>query len=197
MLFPHYHETKVVYHVVNIGQLKTILEQGIQIQERKNFSDNKYLDFNRFLDQNKPETIPKWVKREKALFASLNFKEDMHWHSHSALLALKVQEERCWVANENLANEIYDPFILQHIRDFNHAQNFMKEFGEKKAQNYWENSFPFQEYLKKNKNPINNYDEEVMVFHDIPPKDIKCLMVVTDHHTFTPKQWQEYYMDII
>lgn len=193
MFFPHYNETKVVYHVVNINQLKTILDQGIEIEKRKDFSDAKYLNFNKFLDENRPPKMPRWLRREKALFASLNFKNNMHWHSHSALLALSIQEERCWIANENLANEIYDPFILQHISDFDHAQDFMKEFGEIKAQNYWENSFPFQEYLKKNKNPIDNYDEEVMIFHDIQPQDIKCLMIVTDHHTFTPKEWQEHY----
>ncbi|RBP37247.1 hypothetical protein [Garciella nitratireducens] len=193
MLFPHYNKTKVVYHVVNINQLKNILEQGIQIQERKDFSDDKYLDFNQFLDKNKPAWIPKWISRKNALFASLNFKENMQWHSHSALLALKVQEERCWVANENLANEIYDPFILQYIDQFNSARDFMKNYGRQKALYYWNNSFPFQEYLKKGKTPMKNYDEEVMIFHNIVPENIKCLMVVTDHYIFTPQEWQKYY----
>lgn len=193
MIFPHYNETKVVYHVVNINQLKIILDQGIEIEQRKDFSDAKYLNFNQFLDENRPLQIPEWVQREKALFASLNFKNNMHWHSHSALLAIRIQEERCWVANENIANKIYDPFILQDIKEFNHAQGFMEKFGEKEAKKYWENSFSFREYLQKSKDSMDNYDEEVMIFHEIPPADIKCLMVITDHNTFTPKRWQEYY----
>lgn len=193
MLFPSYKETKVLYHVVDIIHLKNILNNGIKINERNKYSDEKYDEFNKYLDQNKSEKIPPWVKREMAFFASLNFKKNTKWHSHSALLAIRIQEEKCWIANENLANEIYDPFVLQHINKFNNAKKFMKNFGAQRTLKYWEHSFSFREYFDLGIDKRENYDEEVMIFHDIYPQDLNCLMIVTDHNIYTPEQWQEKY----
>ncbi len=194
MLFPSYKETKVLYHVVDIIHLKSVLSNGIKINERNKYSDEKYDEFNKYLDKNKSEKIPPWVKREKAFFASLNFKKNTKWHSHSALLAIRIQEEKCWIANENLANEIYDPFVLQDIDKFNNAKKYMKKYGVKSALKYWEHSFSFREYFDLGIDKRENYDEEVMIFHDIYPQDLNCLMIVTDHNIYTPKQWQKKYI---
>lgn len=196
MIFPHYEKTKVVYHLVNINYLQEILDTGISMEGRSNSSGNKYFYFNEFLDQYKSNNIPPWVIRKKAIFASLNFKKDTHWHSHSALLAMKIREDKCWIANENLANEIYDPFILQDIQQFNQAKKYMEKFGDRRAREYWENSLSFKENLTIKRDLRENYDEEVMIFHDIAPRDIQCLMIVTDHCEFTPSKWQQHYKKI-
>lgn len=185
MLFPSYKETKVLYHVVDIIHLNTILNNGIKSKERNKFSDEKYQEFNRYLDRNRLKKIPLWVQRQKAIFASLNFHKDTKWHSHSALLAIKIQEAKCWIANENLANEIYDPFVLQHINQFDHAKKFMEKYGEKKALKYWDHSYSFRDYFELGMDKKDSYDEEVMIFHEIYPEDLNCIMIVTDHNLYT------------
>src|SRR5690554_6874960 len=193
LLFPHYNETKVLYHVVHIIHLKDILSKGIQLNERNLHSEDKYSKFNQFMDQYRTTNVPPWVLRERAFFASLNFSKDIHWHSHSALLAIKIQEEKCWIANENLANEIYDPFVLSDITDFDRAKTYLEGRAKDLAKNYWENSYALMDFLTLDLKDIKHYDEEVMIFHDIPPQDIRCLMIITDHKKFTPASWQRHY----
>lgn len=167
------------------------------MEERNQFSEEKYLDFNRLLDQYRTKNVPPWVLRERAFFASLNFRKGINWHSHSALLAIRVQEDKCWIANENLANEIYDPFVLSDIRGFDRAKLYLEARVEELAKEYWESSYSLGDYLNLELENLKNYDEEVLIFHDIEPKDIQCLMVITDHKKFTPELWQKHYANLL
>ena len=116
MLFLDYTETGVVYHIVSITDLKKTLREGISYNDKVTYK-TKYYDFHHLIEGQKPSLIPSWVMRSKAIFASMNFPQCHKFHSHSAVLAIKIHEDRCWIANENCANEIYEPFILQNIKE--------------------------------------------------------------------------------
>jgi len=105
LLFSDYTETGFVYHVAPITDLKKIIEEGIRYNDKNTYLD-KYLSFHKFIDSFKIDSFPQWLNREKAIFSSLNFAKDHCWHSHSVIMALRIEPEKCWIANENLANEV-------------------------------------------------------------------------------------------
>lgn len=190
MLFPDYTQTGVVYHIININDYQKIKEEGIKYDSKFTYKC-KYLDFHKFMDSHKPAHIPRWVDRSKAIFGSMNFKEDHHWHSHSVLLAVKIDPKRCWVANENMANQVYEPFVLHRLEEFKGAARFLERKGREIIREYWETSLSFEENLKYRRDREPGYDAEVMIFHSIKPEDIQCLAIVSDHSIMTVAQWKE------
>lgn len=177
-----------VYHVAPVTDLKKILESGIKYDDKSTYF-TKYIDFHKFIDSFKPENIPDWVVREHAIFASISFDEDHSWHSHSVILKVQVCPERCWVANENLANGIYEPFILQDIKGFEAAREYLSKKGKKDLEMYWSTSLSYTENIYTKKQSESGYDAEVMIFHDILPEDIEILKITSDHRIMTVEQW--------
>jgi len=190
MLFPDYIHTGVVYHVINLNDLQKVREQGIKYDNKFTYA-NKYENFHEFLNAYKPQFIPDWVDRSKGIFASINFADDHQWHSHSMLLALKIDPARCWVANENKANILYEPFVLHRLEEFYKAEKFLNGEGRKIIKEYWETSLSFMDNLIKRKDKEPEYDAEVMIFHPVKPEGIHCLAIVSDHRMMTVKHWKE------
>ncbi|WP_352419395.1 hypothetical protein [Proteiniborus sp.] len=152
-----------------------------------------YLDFHKYISLLKPSNIPDWVKREKAIFASLNYKSSHSWHSHTVILALKIDKDKCWVANENLVNMIYEPFILQNTKSFEMAQKYLDREGKKAIKEYWITSLSFNDNLVIRRDKGKRYDAEVMIFHDIMPEDITILRIISDHKIMTVEECLEFY----
>ncbi len=192
MLFPDYEQTGVVYHVAPITDLDKILLEGISYND-KNTYKSKYLNFHKYIDSCRPKNVPNWVIREKAIYASLNFAISHCWHSHTVIMSLQINPDKCWIANENLANEIYEPFILKDIEGYEHAHNYLETVGEDTLELYWKTSLSFNDNLKKRKDIIEGYDAEVLIFHKVLPKDIKLLSIVSDHKIMTPNEWKEFF----
>ena len=190
MLFPDYKETKAVYHITSVNDLGKILKEGIKYDDKDTYL-SKYLGFHKFIDSIKPLEIPDFVVREKAIFASLNFEETHKWHSHSVLLEIKINPEKCWIANENLANRIYEPFILKDIDRFNYADKYIKTEGEKMIEKYWKTSLSFTKNLELRNDCKKGYDAEVMIFHPIHPQEIKILAIVSDHRMMLIDDWEK------
>ncbi|KNF07235.1 hypothetical protein CLPU_20c00110 [Gottschalkia purinilytica] len=192
MFFSDYKDTGYVYHVAAITDLKDILENGIKYNDKNTYID-KYLGFHKYIDSLKNEEIPHWVQREKAIYASMNYSTDHQWHSHSVVLGLKVNPSKCWIANESLANKIYEPFILQHIDMFSDARDYLDCHGERIIRKYWDTSLSFKDNLKLRKDRKEGYDEEVLIFHSIPPDDIKPIYIISDHEFTTIENWIKYF----
>lgn len=192
MLFPDYSQTGVVYHVASITDLNNILENGIKYDDKASYI-TKYKNFHKYIDSLKTKEIPSWVIRQKAIFASLNFDDKHCWHSHTVIMAVKIQPEKCWIANENLANSIYEPFILKDVKGFNCANNYLETKGREIAQKYWETSLSFIDNLRERRDKKKGYDAEVMIFHDIPPDDIKLIYIVSDHKMMTIQEWKKFF----
>ena len=114
LIFPDYDKTKCIYHIISIIDLKKTLEDGITFDDKMTYKC-KYLDFHNYIDKYKNDRIPDWVIRRKAIFGSMNFKDTHYFHAHTAVLKIKPQIEKCWIANENLANNTYEPFILKEL----------------------------------------------------------------------------------
>lgn len=190
--FPDYNTTETVYHVACITDLDNILNKGIKYNDKSTYS-TMYLEFHKYISSFKPENIPDWVIREKAIFASLNYKKDHSWHSHSVVLALKIDKERCWIANENLANRIYEPFILKDVKYFEVANSYLNREGKKAIEEYWNTSLSFNENLLLRRDKEKGYDAEVMIFHDIKPEDITILRIISDHKIMTFEECLELY----
>ncbi|WP_201779660.1 hypothetical protein [Oxobacter pfennigii] len=171
--------------------LKEIMENGL----KTNLSCNeRYTEFNRYFDSLKPQDIPHWVKRSTAIYGSLNFKIEHYWHSHSALLAFNINEDECWIGNENSANIFYEPFILQDIGVFKYAKELVKTRGSQWVRNYWNNSLSFKKNLKDRRDFEEGYDAEVLIMHDIPPKDIRIVKIVSDHCSMNISEWDEKFL---
>ena len=192
MTLEDYLEEGCVYHVVSIIDLKKTLHEGIRYDDKNTYAC-KYTDFHSFFDLYKPKGIPDWVERRKAIFASIGFKEGHKWHSHSAILRIRILKDRCWICNENLANFIYEPFILQHMDGFEGTKEFMKANGKAFAGKYWQNSLSFNDNLTKRYDKREGYDAEVLVMHPIPPRNIECLYIVSDHRIMSYQAWKEYF----
>jgi len=190
MLFLDYTETGVVYHIVSITDLEKTLREGISYNDKVTYK-TKYYEFHHLIENQKPPWIPNWVLRSKAIFASMNFPQCHKFHSHSAVLAIKINEDRCWIANENCANEIYEPFILQNIEEFSRCNSYLKTEGRMLLKKYWETSLSFKDNLKRRMDEVKNYDVEVLVFHEISPKDIKIMYIISDHKMMTVEEWKE------
>lgn len=193
MTLEDYLENGYVYHVVNTIDLKRTLQQGIRYDD-KNTYVSKYTDFHSFFDQYKPKKIPDWVERKKAIFASTGFKEGHKWHSHSAILRVRVLKSRCWICNENLANFIYEPFILQNMEGFERTKEYMNINGRLFAEEYWQNSLSYYDNLIKRYDKREGYDAEVLIMHSIPPQNIECLYIVSDHQIMSYQDWKEYFI---
>jgi len=187
-------EQGYAYHVINVIDLKKTLAEGIKFDDKSTY-DSKYYDFHSYFDCYKPVTIPYWVERKKAIFASICFKEGHKWHSHSAILRIKISKERCWICNENLANFIYEPFILQNIEGFDNTKEYMRINGRKLAGRYWDNSFSYIDNLDRRYDKRRGYDAEVLIMHRIPPENIECLYIVSDHQMMSYKDWKEYFVN--
>lgn len=192
ILFRDYSETKRVYHVVTLTDLEKTLKQGIQFND-KNTYKNKYIDFHNFIDNHKPDSIPQWVVRSKAIFGSMNFKPGHVWHSHSAVLSVKINEDLCWICNENIANYLYEPLILKNIISFEAAQEFLERNGHNIVMDYWSSSCSFKDNLSWRRDKKAGYDAEVLILHDIPPEDIEVLYIASDHRFMKVKEWQEFF----
>jgi hypothetical protein len=192
ILFKDYTETKVVYHVVTITDLDNTLKHGIKFND-KNTYKSKYHEFHRFIDEKKPEYIPEWVVRSNAIFASMNFKPDHMWHSHSALLSIRIREELCWICNENIANFLYEPLMLQQVSGFDSAREFIRKNGSKIVEDYWKCSLSFKDNLLLRKDKMAGYDAEVLILHDILPKDIELLDIASDHRCMEVDKWKKFF----
>jgi hypothetical protein len=192
ILFKDYTETKLVYHVVTIGDLDNTLTYGIKFND-KNTYKSKYYEFHNFIDKMKPKYIPEWVVRSNAIFASMNFKPGHVWHSHSALLSIKIQEDFCWVCNENIANFLFEPLMLRKVSGFDSAQEFISKNGSKIVEDYWNCSLSFKDNLKLRKDKIAGYDAEVLILHDILPKDIELLDIASDHRCMEVNEWKKFF----
>ncbi|AOY75828.1 hypothetical protein [Clostridium formicaceticum] len=189
MFFQDYDKTGVVYHIAHITDLKKILKNGIEYNDKITY-EKHYYSFHDFIDTLRPDDVPPWVVRKKAIFASMNYRKEPTFHSHTAVLAVKIDPTRCWIANENRANQIYEPFILQGIEGFDGASNYLQTKGKSSVKSYWETSLSFQENLKERKDLTAGYDAEVMIFHSIPPEAIDILYLVSDHRTLEIEEWK-------
>lgn len=192
MLFNDYEETKAVYHVVTLTDLDETLKNGIKYNDKATYK-SKYQEFHNYIDRTKPIQIPDWVIRSKAIFASINFKDGHIWHSHSAILKVRIKEERCWVCNENIANFLYEPLMLSKSGGFEEAEAFIKRNGEQIVRDYWNSSISFKENLKSRTDKKKGYDAEVLILHDIPPEDIELLYITSDHRYMSSEQWIEFF----
>ncbi|WP_069650254.1 hypothetical protein [Caloranaerobacter ferrireducens] len=192
MLFPDYTDTRLVYHIIPITDLKTVLSEGIKYDDKTTYV-TKYLEFHKFMDEFRPNKLPQWVERKKAIFASLNFDENHCWHSHTVILGIKINQDKCWIANENLANSVYESFILKDVPNFNYAKIFLENRGKKLIKDYWNTSLSFVENLKVRKDKTTGYDAEVLIFHNIKPEDIKIISIISDHKIMTAEEWNEYF----
>ncbi|WP_026895486.1 hypothetical protein [Clostridiisalibacter paucivorans] len=192
MLLPDYTETGLVYHIVDIVDLRNILKNGIKYDD-KNTYETKYVEFHKFMDDFKPDNIPHWVMRQRAIFCSMNFGTFNTWHSHSVLLGVKIDIDNAWIANENLANEIYEPFILKDIDGFKYCKNYIDEIGMENIKTYWDTSLSFKENLKLRKDKSKGYDEEVLILGDIPAENIYPIAIVTDHRIINIDQCKDVY----
>jgi len=65
---------------VSIVDLEKTLAEGIRFDDKKTYY-YKYYNFHDYFDRYKTSDIPSWVLRKKAIFASMNFKENHSWHS--------------------------------------------------------------------------------------------------------------------
>ncbi|HWR62476.1 MAG TPA: hypothetical protein VN580_12735 [Clostridia bacterium] len=185
-------EQGCVYHVINITDLERTLREGIKFDDKGTYI-GKYIDFHSYFDLFRPKRIPAWVERKKAIFSSIRFRRDHSWHSHSAILKISIRQDRCWVCNENLANFIYEPFILQNIEGFDETREYLRLHGRNFVEEYWENSLSYADNLKKRYDKKEGYDAEILVMHPIPPENIECLYIVSDHRIMSYSQWQNYF----
>lgn len=185
-------EQGFAYHVISITDLKRTLKEGIRFDDKSTYG-SKYIDFHTYFDMFRSKEIPEWVERKKAIFASICFKEGHKWHSHSAILKIKLQTDRCWVCNENLANFMYEPFLLQDIEGFEQTREYMRKYGRSFVEAYWENSLSYISNLSIRRDREEGYDAELLILHPIPPEDIQCLYIVSDHQIMRYEEWQSFF----
>ncbi len=190
MIFPDYEETRCVYHIISLIDLKKTLKDGIAYDDKITYH-TKYDGFHEWIDRFKPSSIPHWVMRSKAIFASMNYSKDHSFHSHSAILAITINPERCWLANENCANQIYEPFVLQDIDEFSTCRNYLEKEGAELLRKYWDTSLSFKNNLEVRRDQQKNFDAEVLIFHPIEVKDIRITYIISDHRIMTIDDWKK------
>ncbi|OPJ56305.1 hypothetical protein [Alkalithermobacter paradoxus] len=191
-IFDDYKETKRIYHIVSLNDLDNVIKNGICYDDKITYN-TKYKGFHDYIDRFKGSNIPPWVKRNECIFGSLNYKLGHHFHSHSAILSVKVNEDRCWVANENLANTIYEPFALRNTASFENCKKFLNSKGEIILRDYWDTSLSFSENLKLRKDLQKGYDAEVLICHCIPKEDIEILYICSDHDIMSLDKFYKYF----
>ncbi len=195
IIFEDYDKTGCLYHVISILDYKNVVRNGIKYDDKNTYID-KYYGFHAYFDDFKSERIPSWVERKKAIYTSLNYKDNHQWHSHSVILKVLANENKCWVCNENLANILYEPFVLQGNKYFEETKEFMNSYGPKAARKYWDESISLLDNKKVRKDKMPDYDAEVLVFENIKPEDIECIYVISDHKMMSIKEWQEYFRSL-
>lgn len=196
LTFEDFSVTGALYHVVSIIDLEKTLAEGIRFDDKTTYFE-KYYHFHDYFDKYKTPNIPPWVFRKKAIFASINFKKTHNWHSHTALLKIKADINRCWVCNENKANILFEPFILQNIKGFEEAKDFIERKGPKIVEEYWLDSLSLIENIKVRRDKEEGYDAEILIFHDIPPEDIQCIFIISDHSIMSPDKWTKYFKEAV
>jgi hypothetical protein len=192
MILEDYKKTGKIYHIVSLFDLKTALKKGIMYNDKITY-DTKYKGFHDLFQTDKPEKVPEWVDRNKAIFASMNYEQNHCFHSNSAVLGIKIDPTLCWVANENLANILYAPFVLKKIKEFKGATNYIEERGSEIIKKYWSTSLSFEDNLVYRKDKKEGYNAEVLVMHDINPQDIEVESIFTGYEMMNPSEWQEKY----
>lgn len=190
MFFDDYSKTGRVYHIAPINDLKQILSEGIKYDDKVTYK-NKYYEFHSFIDSVKPKYIPSWIERKKAIFATMNYRKDPNFYSHTVVMALAIDPSKCWIANESRANEIYEPFILQDIKELIGVKEYINTKGKDTIEEYWKTSLSFEENLNKRIDLKEGYDAEVLIFHPIEPKDIEILYIVSDHRLMKFNEWKK------
>ena len=190
MYFDDYLKTGKVYHIAPINDLRKILCEGIKYNDKVTYED-KYYDFHNFIDDLKTPNIPSWVERKKAVFATMNYPEKPNFHSHTVIMALKIDPSKCWIANESKANEIYEPFILQEVDSLKGVKEYINTNGKKLIEEYWKTSLSFEENLNKRIDLKENYDAEVLILHSVKPEDIEVMYIVSDHQIMEFNKWKK------
>ncbi|QEK12963.1 hypothetical protein FQB35_11880 [Crassaminicella thermophila] len=190
MIFQDYEKTGVIYHIISLPDLKKALKYGIAFDDKVTYK-TKYDGFHQLIDAQKPDWIPSWVIRSKSIFASINYPKNHKFHSHSAVLSIKIDPKRCWVANENYANQIYEPYMLQNVEEFYECKDYLKKEGKMLLKKYWETSLSFEENLKVRMDKIDGYDAEVLINHTIAPEDIEIKYIVSDHRMLNVEEWKK------
>lgn len=183
----------MIYHIANINDFKNILKYGIKYDDKASYK-TKYLDFHEFINKHKSSSIPSWVIRQNAIFGSMNFNDEHKWHSHTVVLGIIIDEDYCWIANENLVNEIYEPFILRDNDQFEFMNDYVKDIGVNNIKEYWQTSLSFRENLLKRLDKNKSYDCEVLIFHEIKPEHITPLGIITDHKYIDYKELKNIYL---
>ncbi|MEJ8554671.1 hypothetical protein [Tepidibacter sp. Z1-5] len=191
-LFDDYTKTKRVYHVISLKDLGYVMKNGISFDDKITYI-TKYKGFHDYIEDLKTDKVPDWVDRKKAIFASLNFRKDHYFHSHSALLSLKINEDMCWIADENLANEIYEPFALRNIEGFEYCNKYLDTKAKDVITRYWETSLSFKENLKVRRDLSEYYDAEILIANHIPKEDIEILKIYSDHNAFSLDEFRNYF----
>ncbi|CAH2214713.1 hypothetical protein [Tepidibacter aestuarii] len=191
-LFDDYTKTKRVYHVVSLKDLGYVIENGISYDDKITYI-TKYKGFHDYIEELKTDKIPSWVDRKKSIFASLNFSKDHYFHSHSALLSLKINEDKCWIANENLANEIYEPFALKDIKGFEYCKKYLDTKAKDVITRYWDTSLSFKDNLKVRRDLSECYDAEILIADNIPKEDIEVIKIYSDHNAFSLDEFRKYF----
>lgn len=194
MFFLDYTETNRVYHIISIIDINMALKNGIKYDDKRTYL-SKYYKFHDYIDKYKNPNIPDWVIRKKAIFSSLNFAKNHKFHSHTVLLGIKVDPKKCWVANENLANQIYEPFILQSVDEYNKCKAYLDDKGGELLNKYWKTSCSFYDNLDRRLDKEKGYDAEVLIFHEIKPSDIEVLYVISDHRMMTKEEWKNLFCE--
>lgn len=190
LFFKDYTETQRVYHIAPVNDLKKLLAKGLSFDDKASYH-TKYCGFHGFINKYRTANIPAWVDRSRAIFASMNYRSRPAFHSHTVLLAVRLQADKCWVANENKANQVYEPFVLRELKEFRAARRYLEGEGSRLLREYWETSLSFEENLIERRDFNKGYDAEVLILHPIPPEDIEVLYIVSDHRILKPHQWKQ------
>lgn len=195
LLFEDYEKTKSVYHIVSLFDLRNTLRKGIYYDDKITY-DTKYDGFHELIEIEKTENIPPWLNRRNAIFTSLNYSDNHCFHANTVILSVKINPKRCWVANEDLANQIYAPFVLSTIDIFSKSNNYVKGKGRELLKKYWETSLSFEENLKVRRDKDEDFNEEVLVLHNIPPEDIKIKYIFSNHTMMTVEEFEKKYYSL-
>jgi len=77
------------------------------------------------------------------------------------------------------------------MQGFTHTREYMRDNGRLLVEEYWNNSLSYCENLKKRVDKREGYDAEILIMHPIPPENVECMYIVSDHQIMNYKEWQE------